>query len=343
MISELADLGLDGPAQVHVAPVVLAIDVRAHQVFTGFADQTEDVARAVTARYGNAAVLRARVDGEWRQVGLDALRGADLIVIPALEQDHGGGMSGLRWVVDRLLGPGGCPWDQAQTHETLRKHLIEECYELVEAIDRQDAAAMREELGDVLLQPVMHAQMMARDGGPDIDAIAEQITAKLIRRHPHVFGEVSVADEGEVLRNWEAIKREERSGTAKDSALAGIPGSMPALLRALEISKRAARLGFEWPDFEAVWDKFHEEEAELREALAGGDSERIAAEFGDLLFTVVNLARWAKIDPEDALRGMLDRFTARFRQMETRSEVPLDELSPDEWDRLWNEAKAAVG
>jgi tetrapyrrole methylase family protein/MazG family protein len=250
------------------------------------------------------------------------------------------GLYGLVEVVTRLLGPGGCPWDQAQTHATLKKYLLEESYELMDAIDAADDDRMREELGDVLLQPLMHAQMRQRDGAWGADDVAQGIIDKLVRRHPHVFGDVDVADADEVLRNWDSIKQTEK-GKA-DSILTGVPRAMPALLRAYDISKRAARAGFEWPTFEAVWEKFAEEERELREALASGDAAAIESELGDLLFTVVNLARWAKVEPEEALRRMLDRFTARFMEMERRSDRPLRDLSPEAWDDLWNAAKVSV-
>lgn len=250
----------------------------------------------------------------------------------------------LTHVVDRLYGPGGCPWDQAQTHETLKKHIVEEAYEVLEAIDDGSADKLCEELGDLLLQPYMHSQMRKlRTGEFDIDDVARTIVAKLIRRHPHVFGDVDAADADEVLRNWDRIKQAEKGPVAEapPSILQGVPKAMPALLRAHEVSKRAARSGFEWPDIEAVFDKLREEEAELRTEIAAGDPERIESEVGDLLFTAVNIARWAKVEPEEALRKMLDRFTTRFMAMERLSAKPLRDLTPEEWDEMWNEAKAA--
>jgi tetrapyrrole methylase family protein / MazG family protein len=244
-------------------------------------------------------------------------------------------------VVDRLLGPGGCPWDQAQTHETLKRHLLEEAYEVLDAIDSGSAEALREELGDLILQPIMHAQMRKLEGDFDIDDVAREITSKLVRRHPHVFGEVDVADADEVLRNWDAIKQEEK-GEEKRSILAGVPKGMASLLRAYEISKRAARVGFEWPNIESVFDKLAEEERELREALAKGDEAAIESEVGDLLFTAVNIARWAKVEPEEALRKMLNRFSERFMHMESLSDKPLRELSFEEWDALWERSKAEL-
>jgi MazG family protein len=245
-------------------------------------------------------------------------------------------------VIDRLLGPGGCPWDQAQTHESLKKHLLEEAYEVLDAIDSGDGDLLREELGDLLLQPVLHAQMRKAAGEWDIDGVARDLVDKLVRRHPHVFGNVHAADADEVLANWDRIKRAEK-GDAPRSILAGVPNGMASLLRAYEVSKRAARAGFEWPDIDAVFEKLREEETELREALAGAEPERVESEIGDLLFTAVNVARWAGVEPEEALRKMLNRFTARFQAMEAEAGRDLAELSPQEWDELWERAKGRLG
>jgi tetrapyrrole methylase family protein/MazG family protein len=244
----------------------------------------------------------------------------------------------LRAVVDRLLGPGGCPWDQEQTHETLKRHLIEESYEVLDAIDSGSIDKLEEELGDLLMQPFMHAQMEKLEGRFDIDDVATVIVEKLIRRHPHVFGDREVHSADDVLQNWDQIKQTEKGGKP-ESLLAGVPKGMASLLRAFEISKRAARAGFEWPDLEAVFDKLREEEAEFREALADDDKEHIEAELGDILFTVVNIARWAKVEPEEALRSMLNRFTQRFQLMEQNATKPLRELSMAEWDDLWELSK----
>lgn len=259
-------------------------------------------------------------------------------VIPPVEALHAGGLRGLVQIVDRLLGPGGCPWDQEQTHQSLKKYLLEECYETLEAIDSGNLEALHEELGDLLLQPLMHTQIRERDGDWGIDSVAEAEAEKLIRRHPHVFGELSVADSAEVLRNWDRIKKQEKG--KEHSVLAGVPRAMAALLRSQEVSKRAARVGFEWPDLEGVYEKLAEEVAELR---AARDPDEQAKEIGDLLFTVVNLARWMKVDAEEALRQMVDRFTARFQWVEAHAEGSLGELTPAEWEDLWQQAKRAVG
>lgn len=251
---------------------------------------------------------------------------------------HSGPLYELMHVVDRLLGSGGCPWDIEQTHESLKKYLLEEAYEVLDAIDSGDLPKLQEELGDLLLQPFMHTQMEQRDSDWGIDVVANGIKEKLIRRHPHVFGDVSVADADEVLKNWDRIKQQEKGGEP-ESILKGVPKGMASLLRAHEVSKRAARAGFEWGDFDGVFDKLREEEEELKEAIAGGDHHHIESEIGDLLFTMVNIARWARVEPEEALRKMLNRFCDRFTLMERNATKPLRELSLGEWDELWNASK----
>ena len=258
--------------------------------------------------------------------------------IPPIESEFAPGFYGLVQIVDSLLGPNGCPWDREQTHKSLKKHMVEETYEVLDAIDKNDPDALCEELGDFLLQALMHAQMDAIEGFYDIDDVVQGISEKLVRRHPHVFGDVSVSGSDEVLTNWDAIKKAEKGEAT--SALAGVPRAMPALLRAHEISKRAVRVGFEWQQLEDVFTKLSEEIAELRQAMQGDSREQIESEIGDVLFTVVNIARWLKVEPEEALRKMVDRFTARFQRMESLAEKPVAQLSFDEWDALWNQAKA---
>jgi len=245
-------------------------------------------------------------------------------------------------IVDRLLGPGGCPWDREQTHESLKKYLLEEAYEVLDAIDSGDPERLREELGDLLLQPIMHGQMAKIEGLFDSYDIAAGISEKLIRRHPHVFGDASVENSEEVLRNWDVIKKAEKK-TENPSILEGVPKGMASLLRAHEVSKRAARVGFEWPDLESVFEKVREEESELKAAIQEGDPQKIESEVGDLLFTAVNIARWCQVEPEEALRKMLNRFTARFVEMERTAPVPLRDLDPVAWNNLWIAAKETVG
>lgn len=341
MDENLSRLGLKGPSQVHVAPVVLVPDERAHQVFLGFGTRLSHVLSSLSQRYiasTPAFVLRCSRRGDFTlgQLASYEFLDDDVLVVPAMQSESPGGVYGLVHVVDRLFGPGGCPWDQEQTHDSLKRHLIEECYELIDAIEANDGQKLLEEAGDVLLQPVMHAQMEKAAGSWDIDRVAKAVTDKLIRRHPHVFGDLDVASSEEVLKNWDAIKAKE-TGVPK-SVLDGVPKTMPALLGALETSKRAARCGFEWPDIAAVWDKLDEELVELKDAVRTG--EKTAEELGDVLFTLVNIGRWLKIDSEEALRQMVTRFSTRFKFIEANSPLPLRDLSAAQWDELWNLAKA---
>jgi tetrapyrrole methylase family protein/MazG family protein len=253
-------------------------------------------------------------------------------------------------VVARLRAPDGCPWDREQTHRSLKRYLLEESYEALEAIDGEDPDHLCEELGDVMLQVLLHAQIAAEAGEFDHRDVNARIVDKLIRRHPHVFGDASLHTADEVLRQWEQLKRQEKP--QRESALDGVPQSLPALMLALEVSKRAVKVGFEWPDLGGVLAKLDEELAELKAELpagsragslvAGVDPERIAAELGDLLFTLVNVARWLKIDPEDALRRMVARFSARFREVERLAAGAgrsLSEMHITELDALWETAK----
>lgn len=248
-------------------------------------------------------------------------------------------------IMARLRAPDGCPWDREQTHATLKKYMIEETYEVLEAVDAGDPDLLCEELGDALLQVVFHAQLAAEEGVFTIDDVTAGIVGKLVRRHPHVFGTTAVSGSEEVLKNWEKIKKAEKDATWRESALDGVPRGLPALMQAMEVSKRAVKVGFEWGDFESVLAKLDEEIAELKAELAAPqpDREAVFAELGDLLFTIVQVARWQKLDPEDALRTMLARFSARFRYMEQRAKAQgrsLPNMTLAEMDALWDEAKA---
>lgn len=242
-------------------------------------------------------------------------------------------------VMRRLLGPDGCPWDRAQTKETLRPYVIEEAFEVVDAIDRGAPADLREELGDLLMQVVFLAELARAEGSFDVDDVVAGIADKLERRHPHVFGDAEVADADEVLRNWEAIKAEEKAGRG---ALEGVPVSMPALLRAVKVGEKAARVGYDWPDAEGARAKIDEELRELDEA---SDPAREEEELGDLLFAIASYARKRALDPEAALRRALDRFGARFGLVERRAAqegVRLSDLDAEELDRRWRAAKAEL-
>lgn len=254
----------------------------------------------------------------------------------------------LRSIMKRLRNPeGGCPWDKEQTHATLRKYVLEEAYEVVDAIDADDPDALCEELGDLLLQVVFHAQLGAEECLFDADDVVAGICRKLVRRHPHVFGEVRADDAETVLRNWNAIKAEEKAekGTAPASVLDGVPRAVPALALAHETSKRVVKVGFEWADTAAVLSKAEEEFRELRaEVDAGSSRERIAEELGDVLFTLVNVARKAGIDPELALRAQVDRFGKRWRHVEVSAAadgVDPSSFTPEVLHRYWDAAKKA--
>jgi MazG family protein len=252
-------------------------------------------------------------------------------------------------IVASLRAPNGCPWDREQTHASLRRHLIEESYEVVDAIETGSNDDLCEELGDLLMQPVMHAQIAQEENRFAIADVLQGICEKLVRRHPHVFGEVTVSDSGEVLKNWDAIKKAEKQNKIGDSqagstpALGDAPAALPALMQALEVSKKAAKLGFEWPDESGVLEKAREEITELETAMHSESRERVAEEVGDLLFTVVNIARWQKVDPELALRDMVRRFRARFSHMENAAReagLELGVLPPAQWEELWKNAKS---
>lgn len=245
-------------------------------------------------------------------------------------------------VVAALRAPTGCPWDREQDHKTLKKYLIEESYEVIDAIDSGSPSKLEEELGDLLLQVLLHAQIASEQGEYDIADVCERIRKKLIRRHPHVFGQVEVAGVEDVLHNWEEIKSKEPGREEITSAIGEVPKSLPALMRAMKISKRAARTGFEWPNIEGVMDKLREETAELEQAIASGDNERVKSEIGDALFTIVNIARWANVDAEESLSEMLERLKARFTAIEDHAKSigkQINDLTIEEMDEIWNKAK----
>ncbi len=255
--------------------------------------------------------------------------------------------SALTGIMARLRAADGCPWDREQTHESLKRYLVEEIYEVIDAIDSDDPEGLCEELGDALLQSVFHAQLAAEEGVFTIDDVVNGITTKLIRRHPHVFGDVDAADSAAVLVNWEKIKREEKadlSAVRRKSALDGVPVSMPALVRATEISRKAVKVGFDWPDLAGVMAKVSEELAELRAEVQRTTIDREAAgrEIADLLFTLVQVARHLELDAEDLLRAMLKRFESRFRAMEGFVDAEgkvLSDCSQEELEGLWQRAK----
>lgn len=249
-------------------------------------------------------------------------------------------------VMARLRGEGGCPWDREQDHQSLRRFLIEEAYEVVDAIDREDDEALVEELGDVLLQVVFHSQIASESGRFTIDDVVRGIVAKMIRRHPHVFGGEHAPDAATVLRNWERLKKEEKASRnaskAEPSLLDGIPRELPALMYAYEVQKRAATVGFEWEHAQGALEKVAEEAREIADA-AAKDPARVKEEWGDLFFAMVNAARYMGVNPEEALRDATRKFARRFRHIEAAARSAgrsLEAMSLTEMDALWEEAKA---
>ena len=248
-------------------------------------------------------------------------------------------------VMARLRAADGCPWDREQTHATLKPYLLEEAYEVLEAIDRQDDEELCKELGDVLLQVVFHAQVAREEDRFSIDEVCRAIVGKLVRRHPHVFGDVQVDSAREVVANWERIKQDERQDQATPaSVLDGVPKHLPALLRAQRIQTRAARVGFDWDHIAGPLDKVEEEFAEMRKVWQAGDAAQTEEEFGDLLFALVNTGRFLELCPEDALRRAVIKFERRFRAVETlfrEQGKDLEEASLEEMDRVWDQVKQA--
>lgn len=262
--------------------------------------------------------------------------------------------------IARLRAPDGCPWDREQTHESLARFLLEETYEVLEAIHEGDPEKLKEELGDLLLQIVLNAQVAKDDGRFDIDDVAKGINEKMIKRHPHVFSDTKAENTDAVLKQWDELKNEEKrereakdgsssDGTAKTSILDGIPKTLPALMQTLKISEKAVNQGFEWQQEEQIWQQLHSELDELKEALRhekfekkSNDSKEYRdaqLELGDVLFTVVNIARWHNMNPEECLLLANDKFKVRFKQMEQLADKPLKKLSFEEYEELWIQAK----
>ncbi|MBR5272508.1 MAG: nucleoside triphosphate pyrophosphohydrolase [Clostridia bacterium] len=240
-----------------------------------------------------------------------------------------------------LRSPGGCPWDAEQTHESIRSNFIEEVYEAVDAIDKRDALLLKEELGDVLMQVVFHAQIESENGGFDFDDVTDTVCKKLIERHPHVFANVSVNDSDDVLRNWDEIKKKSKGQNASQS-LMDVPMTLPALMRSHKVQQRAARVGFDWDDYRGALDKIDEEVSEFKQAIAQGNAKDIEEEFGDVLFAAVNTSRLLGIDAENALTKACNKFINRFTLVERLAlerGIRLDEQPLSVLDKLWDEAK----
>jgi len=245
-------------------------------------------------------------------------------------------------IMEVLRSKEGCPWDREQTHKTLKKYLIEETYEYLEVVDLEDKSRMCEELGDVLLQVVFHAQIANENGDFNIDDVIDVICEKMIHRHPHVFGDVSAETSSEVLKNWEEIKKKEKGNIDQASVLQDVPINLPALMRGYKVQQKAAQVGFDWDDTAYVFAKIREEIDELEEQYKKSDKDGIEDELGDVLFSVVNLSRFLKVDPELSLSRSTNKFIRRFKYVEQRaSELgkKLNEMTLAEMDVLWEEAK----
>ena len=240
-------------------------------------------------------------------------------------------------VIRRLRAPDGCQWDREQTHQSLKPNMLEEAYEAVDAMDDNDMVHLKEELGDVLLQVVLHAQIASEKGDFNIEDVAQGIKDKLIHRHPHVFGSQKVSSTDEILANWEKLKAEEKKH--RKSAMDGISKSQSALMTAQKISKKAVKTGFEWPNENSLYECVFSEFDEFKEACQEQDKNHMEEELGDILFAVVNLARWNKIDAEQALLKSNKKFEKRFRKMEELATKPLEDYSFEEFDQLWKQAK----
>lgn len=245
-------------------------------------------------------------------------------------------------IVKILRAPGGCPWDAEQTHESIKKNLIEETYEVIEAINKNDKELLLEELGDLLLQVALHAEMEREINTFDFDDVCNGIAQKLIIRHPHVFGDVKADTTDEVLSNWDAIKRQTKHQKTTTESMLSVPRELPALMRSSKIQQKAAKVGFDWKNADGALEKVDEEIAEVKEAFVGGNPEEISEELGDLLFAVVNVTRFANTDAEEALTAATDKFLSRFAGVEKKAAekgLNMKDTSLDVLDELWNEVK----
>lgn len=250
-------------------------------------------------------------------------------------------------ILATLRGPNGCPWDKEQTYQDINPYLLEEAHEVVESIDRQDFEGLQEELGDLLMHILFHSQMAREERHFDIQNVIESISEKLVRRHPHVFGETKVENSREVLANWEQIKQQERKekGEERKSLLDGIPKGVPALIKAFRMGEKTSRVGFDWNHLQGILAKLKEEWQELEEAIQKGGTSAIEKEYGDLLFTLANVGRFLKLDPETSLRKAAHSFQKRFEWMEQQTlqtGKAMQDLTAEEWDRLWETAKEKI-
>ena len=256
------------------------------------------------------------------------------------------GIDDLLRIMELLRSPGGCPWDAEQTHESIRNSLIEETYEVIEAINKKDRELLLEELGDVLLQVVFHAQMEKEKESFDFSDVCDGVCKKLVERHPHVFGSVTVENTDDVLKNWDDIKRKSKGQKTQGSSMEKIPREMPALMRAEKIQSKAKKVGFDWPEIGGALDALESEIKELKEAIQSGNHGEIEGEMGDVLFSCVNVSRFLKVDPELALTASNEKFIRRFLEVErlaSEKGINMKEKTIEELDELWNQAKINLG
>lgn len=249
-------------------------------------------------------------------------------------------------IMELLRSPGGCPWDAEQTHESIRKDFIEETYEVIEAINKNDRDLLLEELGDVLLQVAFHTQIEKEKNSFDFSDVCDGICKKLVERHPHVFGSVNVESTDEVLKNWDDIKRKSKGQKTQGSAMEKIPRELPALMRAEKIQSKAKKVGFDWPEIGGALDALESEIKELKEAMQSGNRDEVEGELGDVLFSCVNVSRFLKVDPEFALTRSNEKFITRFLEVErlaSEKGINMKEKTIDELDELWNQAKINLG
>lgn len=259
-----------------------------------------------------------------------------------MQDETGAAFSALVELVARLRGPDGCPWDRKQTHESLKPFLVEECYEVLDALEDGAADKIKEELGDLLFQIVLHARLAEEMGRFSMKEVLLFNLEKMTRRHPHVFGDKKLETDKEVLANWEEIKKSEEGYSKRKSILDGVPKDLPALLRAHRLQERAARIGFDWNHINEVMPKLDEELNEFKESLSRGDAESTEEELGDIFFVLVNISRFLGVNPEEALRKTIGKFIRRFRYIEETAAAsgrPLSGMTLEEMDRLWEEAK----
>ena len=248
-------------------------------------------------------------------------------------------------IVTLLRAPGGCPWDAAQTHESIRKNFIEETYEVIEAINHNNTEGLKEELGDVLLQVALHTEMEREKGTFNFDDVCNDICQKLVIRHPHVFGEVKADNAEEALESWDNVKKRTKGIKNQSESMLSVPIELPALMRAQKVQKKAAKAGFDWEDIDGAFDKVDEEINELKIAIERGIQPEIEDEFGDLLFSCVNVSRFLNLDSEEALKGATDKFVERFKMVEKlaqKSGISMDKASVEELDMLWEKAKEII-